>query len=109
MAYHVRCVARANTKALVIGDLPFGSYQISPEQGVESSIVLMKNGAQSDQALSSLIDSLTHWLSPFQQRLEFSLILAAQLPGQCKVGKRKQIRGYFTISTTPQWVGLYPR
>ena len=39
MAYHVRCVARANTKALVIGDLPFGSYQISPEQGVESSIV----------------------------------------------------------------------
>ena len=46
MAYHVRCVARANTKALVIGDLPFGSYQISPEQGVESSIVLMKNGAQ---------------------------------------------------------------
>lgn len=47
MAYHVRCVARANTKALVVGDLPFGSYQISPQQGVESSIVLMKNGAQS--------------------------------------------------------------
>ena len=25
MVYHVRCVARANTKALVVGDLPFGS------------------------------------------------------------------------------------
>ena len=46
MAYHVRSVARARTKALVVGDLPFGSYQISPEQGVESSIALMKAGAQ---------------------------------------------------------------
>ena len=46
MVYHVRCVARANTKALVIGDLPFGSYQVSPEQAVQSSIELMKNGAQ---------------------------------------------------------------
>lgn len=46
MAYHVRCVARARTKALVIGDLPFGSYQVSPEQAVQSSIELMKNGAQ---------------------------------------------------------------
>jgi len=46
MAYHVRAVARAQPKALVIGDLPFGSYQVSPQQGVESSIVLMKAGAQ---------------------------------------------------------------
>lgn len=46
MIYHVRSVARARTKALVVGDLPFGSYQISPEQGVESSIALMKAGAQ---------------------------------------------------------------
>jgi len=46
MAYHVRAVARAHPKALIIGDLPFGSYQVSPQQGVESSIVLMKAGAQ---------------------------------------------------------------
>jgi 3-methyl-2-oxobutanoate hydroxymethyltransferase len=46
MEYHVRCVARAGTKALVIGDLPFGSYQVSPEQAVTSSIRLMKAGAQ---------------------------------------------------------------
>jgi len=46
MAYHVRAVARAQPKALIIGDLPFGSYQVSPQQGVESSIVLMKAGAQ---------------------------------------------------------------
>jgi 3-methyl-2-oxobutanoate hydroxymethyltransferase len=46
MAYHVRTVARAQTKALVVGDLPFGSYQVSPEQAVMSSIKLMKQGAQ---------------------------------------------------------------
>jgi len=46
MAYHVRSVARAHTKALVVGDLPFGSYQVSPEQAVQSSITLMKAGAE---------------------------------------------------------------
>lgn len=46
MAYHVRNVARAHTKALVVGDLPFGSYQVSPEQAVQSSIALMKAGAE---------------------------------------------------------------
>lgn len=46
MEYHVRCVARAHTKALVVGDLPFGSYQVSPEQAVRSSIALMKSGAE---------------------------------------------------------------
>jgi len=46
MAYHVRMVSRARPKALIIGDLPFGSYQISPQQAVESSIRLMKSGAE---------------------------------------------------------------
>jgi 3-methyl-2-oxobutanoate hydroxymethyltransferase len=46
MAYHVRIVARARTKALVVGDLPFGSYQVSPEQGLSSAIRLMKEGAE---------------------------------------------------------------
>lgn len=46
MSYHVRCVARAHTRALVVGDLPFGSYQSSPQQAVDSSVVLMKNGAE---------------------------------------------------------------
>jgi 3-methyl-2-oxobutanoate hydroxymethyltransferase len=45
MAYHVRMVARAGTKALVVGDLPFGSYQVDPQQGVASAIRLMKAGA----------------------------------------------------------------
>jgi 3-methyl-2-oxobutanoate hydroxymethyltransferase len=46
MAYHVRLVARAKPKALIVGDLPFGSYQVSTQQAVESSIRLMKEGAE---------------------------------------------------------------
>jgi 3-methyl-2-oxobutanoate hydroxymethyltransferase len=46
MAYHVRLVARSKPKALIVGDLPFGSYQVSPQQAVESSIRLMKEGAE---------------------------------------------------------------
>ena len=46
MVYHVRLVSRAKPRALIVGDLPFGSYQVSPQQAVESSIRLMKEGAE---------------------------------------------------------------
>ncbi len=45
MAYHVRCVARGNRSAWVIGDLPFGSYQGSNEQALASAVALMQAGA----------------------------------------------------------------
>ena len=46
MEYHVRNVARAHPKALIVGDLPFGSYQVGPHQAVESAIALTKAGAE---------------------------------------------------------------
>ncbi len=46
MEYHVRMVARAKPKAMVVGDLPFGSYQVSIPQALESAIRLMKQGAE---------------------------------------------------------------
>jgi 3-methyl-2-oxobutanoate hydroxymethyltransferase len=45
-AYHVRCVARGNRSAWLIGDLPFGSYQQSPSQALASATTLMQAGAQ---------------------------------------------------------------
>ena len=45
MAYHVRCVAQGNRSAWVIGDLPFGSYQQSDAQALESAVALMQAGA----------------------------------------------------------------
>jgi 3-methyl-2-oxobutanoate hydroxymethyltransferase len=45
MAYHCRCVARGLGRAHLVGDLPFMSYQVSPQQAVESAGKLMKDGA----------------------------------------------------------------
>ena len=46
MIYHTRCVARATQRALVLGDLPFGSYQQSPQQAFANAARLMSAGAQ---------------------------------------------------------------
>jgi 3-methyl-2-oxobutanoate hydroxymethyltransferase len=45
IVYHVRCVRRGCSRALLVADLPFGSYNVSTEQAIESSIKLMKSGA----------------------------------------------------------------
>ena len=45
VAYHTRCVARGNRSAWLISDLPFGSYQASREQALESASTLMQAGA----------------------------------------------------------------
>ena len=40
----VKAVVRATHSALVVADLPFGSYQISPEQALTTSFRFMKEG-----------------------------------------------------------------
>jgi 3-methyl-2-oxobutanoate hydroxymethyltransferase len=45
ICYHGRAVARGAAHAHLVGDLPFMSYQVSPEQAVESSGKLVKEGA----------------------------------------------------------------
>lgn len=47
MIYHSGCVARGRSRALQVVDLPFGSYQESPESALRSASRLMsKGGAQ---------------------------------------------------------------
>ena len=40
----VRAVVRSTNRALVVGDMPFGSYQASPEQAFDTATRLMKDG-----------------------------------------------------------------
>jgi 3-methyl-2-oxobutanoate hydroxymethyltransferase len=44
MVYHCRLVSRAAHRALVVGDMPFGSYQVSAEDAVRSAVRLVKDG-----------------------------------------------------------------
>lgn len=45
MIYHTRCVARGSSKAFIMTDMPFGSYQVSPEQAFESASRIIAAGA----------------------------------------------------------------
>src|SRR5688572_24832847 len=44
MIYHTRLVARGNRTSLLIADMPFMSYQISPAQALENAGRLVKEG-----------------------------------------------------------------
>lgn len=45
MEYHTSLVAKATTKPLIMADLPFGSFEESPQQAFASSARLLKAGA----------------------------------------------------------------
>ena len=46
MAYHTHCVARGSKRSFLVADMPFGSYQESPQQAFRSAAELMAAGAQ---------------------------------------------------------------
>lgn len=45
MCYHTEAVARGNSHAMIVADLPFGAYQQSKEQAFSASAELMSAGA----------------------------------------------------------------
>lgn len=44
MIYHTQCVARGVSRALIVADLPFGTYQSNSEKALESAVRMMKEG-----------------------------------------------------------------
>jgi 3-methyl-2-oxobutanoate hydroxymethyltransferase len=44
MVYHCQCVARGAAQALVVGDLPFGSFQTSTKDTIKNAIRLVQEG-----------------------------------------------------------------
>ena len=45
MVYHTQCVARGSKRAFIIGDMPFGSFQVSPEETLRNGAQIMAAGA----------------------------------------------------------------
>jgi 3-methyl-2-oxobutanoate hydroxymethyltransferase len=44
MLHHTKAVARGTTNALIIGDMPFASYQISTEEAIRNATRFLKEG-----------------------------------------------------------------
>ncbi|HMK15159.1 MAG TPA: 3-methyl-2-oxobutanoate hydroxymethyltransferase [Burkholderiales bacterium] len=64
MAYHTRCVARGSKRAFIVADLPFGTFQVSPQQTFENAAQLMAAGAhmvklEGGEAVVESVDFLT--------------------------------------------------
>ncbi len=73
-----RAVAKGAERAFVVADLPFGSYEISPQQAVESSIRMMKlSGAQAikfegGKRVAAQVQAVTDAGIPFMGHLGFT-------------------------------------
>lgn len=78
--YHTRCVARGARRSLVVSDMPFGSYQVSPEDALRSAIRLVKEaGAQAVKLEGGVTMADT-----------ISRIVAAEIPVMGHVGLTPQ-------------------
>ncbi|HVH04653.1 MAG TPA: 3-methyl-2-oxobutanoate hydroxymethyltransferase [Myxococcota bacterium] len=80
MVYHTRLVARGARRAMVVGDMPFGSYHASPEDAARSAIRLVKEGGA--QAVKLEGGTLAH--------AAIRAIAAAQIPVMGHVGLTPQ-------------------
>lgn len=83
----VRAVASAARRALVVADLPFGSYGASVEQGFASAVRLMKEGRahavklEGGAAMAPLVQALTGAGIPVMAHLGFTPQSEHQLGG----------------------------
>jgi len=46
IVYHTQCVARGAKRAFIIGDMPFGTFQVSPQDAFRNAVEIMAAGAQ---------------------------------------------------------------
>lgn len=73
-----RAVARSAKRALVVGDLPFGSYQASPEQGYLTAVRFMKDAGahavklEGGAEMAPVIERCTHGGIPVMAHVGFT-------------------------------------
>jgi len=65
MIHHTRAVARGATRALVVADMPFLTYQVSPEQAMRNATRLFQEGGaaavklEGGRAVADTVQKLT--------------------------------------------------
>ena len=73
-----RAVARSVKRAMVVGDLPFGSYQASPEQGYLTAVRFMKEAGahcvklEGGAEMAPVIEKCTHGGIPVMAHIGFT-------------------------------------
>jgi 3-methyl-2-oxobutanoate hydroxymethyltransferase len=92
MAYHTRCVARGSKRAFIVADMPFGTFQMSPQQTFENAAQLMAAGAhmvklEGGEAMVESVDFLTERGIPVCGHLGLTPQSVHQLGGYRVQGK----------------------
>ena len=94
-------VARGTKRAIVVGDMPFGSYQVDPNVAVENAIQMIKSGCDAVklEGNSEIVDTITAIIDagiPVMGHIGFrpqtsSLWEGHKLQGRTKEGANKLI------------------
>ena len=103
MAYHTAAVARAHPDAVIIGDMPWMSFHITPEETVRNAAKLIRAGAEAVKLeggrkvnREKLVQEILDPLVDFPPHLD----LAEQ--GLFALGYYHQTRAFYTKRTTEE-------
>jgi 3-methyl-2-oxobutanoate hydroxymethyltransferase len=80
VVYHTRLVSRGVRRAMIVGDMPFGSYQVCAEDAVRTAIRLVKEGGAHAVKLEGGVDVAE----------SIRRIVTAQIPVMAHVGLTPQ-------------------
>src|SRR5919107_3494786 len=99
MCAHGAAVVRGSWHALVAVDMPFGSYEASPQQAFKSAARIMKETGcaavklEGGEAMAETIDFLTHRGIPVIGHVGLTPQAVNVLGGYCAAGKNARGRG----------------
>ena len=95
MLHHAGAVSRGTSRALVIADMPFGSYQISPEQAVANGLRFLKEAGaaavklEGGEEVCAAVKALVRAGVPVMGHVGLTPQTAGQLGGYKVQGKDK--------------------
>lgn len=103
VAHHVSAVKRGASNPFLIADMPFGSYQSSVEQGIESAVKLIKAGAEAVKVeggseVCPLISKLVSFGIPVVAHVGLTPQYVHEFGGFAKRGKSEKERKFIMDS-----------